>query len=209
LVRSQQWRLLLPRLSCPHRRHHPRHQGQPSPLPLTPRTMSRRGCLLRDIQRRPSTCRHLQAAARGFLARRRVKQMMGVLHCEGVVAAPARPSNVVVVHLRVQEAARHGAPLQRSVRHWLSSAATGQLPRLLSFVQGGLLASPPSAPATPPYAHWWPRDHEGLHCTGFTCCKQHQRWPPRACLQRLLCLYLRGSSSRPPLRCATFSWDTG
>jgi hypothetical protein len=57
LVRSQQWQLLLPRLSCPHHRHHPRHQGQPSPLPLTPRAMSRRGCLLRDIQRRPSTCR--------------------------------------------------------------------------------------------------------------------------------------------------------
>ena len=168
-----------------------------------------------DVQERVLALRqtaavvHLQAAARGFLARRRVKQMMGVLHCGGVVAAPARPSNVVVVHLRVQEAARHGAPLQRSVRRWPSSAATGQLPRLLSFVQGGLLASPPSAPATPPFAHWWPQDHEGLHCTGFTCCKQHQRWPPRARLQRLLCLYLRGSSSRPPLRCATFPWDTG
>ena len=147
---------------------------------------------------------HLQVATRDFLACRRVKQTMGVLHCGGVIAAPARPSNMVVVHLRVQEVARHGAPLQRSVRHWLSSAATGQLPRLLSFVQGGLLASPPSAPATPPYAHWWPRDHEGLHCTGFTCCKQHQRWPPRARLQRLPCLYLYGSSPRSPLRCATF-----
>jgi hypothetical protein len=109
---------------------------------------------------------HLQVATRDFLACRRVKQTMGVLHCGGVIAAPARPSNMVVVHLRVQEVARHGAPLQRSVRHWLSSAATGQLPRLLSFVQGGLLASPPSAPATPPYAHWWPRDH-GPVCFGF------------------------------------------
>jgi hypothetical protein len=134
--------------------------------------------------------------------------MMGVLHCGGVVAAPARPSNVVVVHLRVQEAARHGAPLQRSVRRWPSSAATVQLPRLLSFVQGGLLASPPSALATPPFAHWWPQDHEGLHYMGFTCCKQHQRWPPRARLQRLLCLYLHGSSSHSPLHCATFPWDT-
>jgi hypothetical protein len=131
-----------------------------------------------------------------------------VLHCVGVVAAPARPSNMMVVHLRAQEAARHGAPLQRSIRRWPSSTATGQLPRLLSFVQGGLLVSPPSAPATPPFTHWWPHDHEGLHCTRFTCCKQHQRWPPHARLQRLLCLYLRGSSSRPPLRCATFPWDT-
>jgi hypothetical protein len=78
--------------------------------------------------------------------------MMGVLHFVGVVAAPACPSNVVVVHLRVQEPARHGAPLQRSVRCWPSSTVTGQLPRLLSFVQGGLLASPPSAPASPPFA---------------------------------------------------------
>jgi hypothetical protein len=70
---------------------------------------------------------HLQAAARGFLTCRRVKQMMGVLHCGGAVAAPVRPSNVVVVHLRVQRDARHGAPLQRSVRHWPLSAATGQL----------------------------------------------------------------------------------
>jgi hypothetical protein len=107
-----------------------------------------------DVQERVVTSRqtaatvHLKAAARGFLARRRVKQMMGVLHCGGVKAAPVRPGNVVVVHLRVQETARHGAPLQRSVRHWPSSAVTGQLPRLLSFVQGGLLASPPSAPAT-------------------------------------------------------------
>jgi hypothetical protein len=89
--------------------------------------------------------------------------MMGVLHCGGVVAAPARPSNVVVVHLHVQEAARHGAPLQRSVRRWPSSAATVQLPRLLSFVQGGLLASPPSAPATPPFAHGGCRTMRG--CT--------------------------------------------
>jgi hypothetical protein len=57
LVPSQQWRLLLPRLSCPHRRHRPCHQGQPSPLPLTPRAMSRRGWLLRDRRRRLSTCR--------------------------------------------------------------------------------------------------------------------------------------------------------
>jgi hypothetical protein len=96
---------------------------------------------------------HLQVATRGFLARWRVKQMTGVIHCGGVVAAPTRPSNVVVVHLRVQEAARHGAPLQRFVRRWPSSAVTGQLTRLLSFVQGGLLASPPSTPATPPFMH--------------------------------------------------------
>jgi hypothetical protein len=86
--------------------------------------------------RHTTTTVHLQAAACGFLARRRVKRMIGVLHCEGAVVAPARSSNVVAVHLRVQEAARHGAPLQRSVRRWPSSAVTGQLPRLLSFVQG-------------------------------------------------------------------------
>jgi hypothetical protein len=79
---------------------------------------------------------HLQAVACGFLVRRRVKQMMGVLHCRGAVAAPARPNNVVVVHLHVQEAGRHDSPLQRSVWCWPSSAATGQLPRLLSFVKG-------------------------------------------------------------------------
>jgi hypothetical protein len=36
-------------LSCPHRRHRPRHQGQPSPLPLTPRAMSKKGgCFATD-----------------------------------------------------------------------------------------------------------------------------------------------------------------
>ncbi|ONL96282.1 LAG1 longevity assurance homolog 2 [Zea mays] len=89
--------------------------------------------------------------------------MLGVLHCGGAVVTPAWLSNMVDVHLRVQEAARHGTPLQRFVRRWASFVATGQLPRLLSFVQGGLLASPPSALATPPSAHWWPRGHEG--CT--------------------------------------------
>jgi hypothetical protein len=86
---------------------------------------------------------HLPAAASGFLALRRVKQMMGVLLCGGVIAAPTRPSNVVVVYLCIQDATRHGAPLQCSIRHWPLSAATGQLPQLLSIVQGGLLASPP------------------------------------------------------------------
>ena len=122
---------------------------------------------------------HLQVATRGFLTRRQVKKMTGVIHCGGVVAAPTCPSNVVVVHLRVQEATRHGAPLQRFVRRWPSSAVTRQLPRLLSFVQGGLLASPPSTLATPPFMHWWPREHEGLHCTGSTCCRQHQLRLPR------------------------------
>jgi hypothetical protein len=93
----------------------------------------------------------------------------------GVVAAPARPSNMVVVHLTVREAARHGAPLHRFVRRWPSSVATEQLPRLLSFVQGGLVALPPSALATPPSVHWWPWDQEGLRCTGSTCYRQHQR----------------------------------
>jgi hypothetical protein len=60
----------------------------------------------------------------------------GVLHCGGAVAAPARPSIVVAVHLRIQEAARHDTPLQRFVQRWPSSAETGQLPRLLSFVRG-------------------------------------------------------------------------
>jgi hypothetical protein len=61
----------------------------------------------------------------------------------------------------------------------------------------GLLASPSFAPATPPSTHWWPRDHEGRHCTGSTCCRQHQRRPPWARLRRLLCIYLCGSSSCP------------
>jgi hypothetical protein len=39
--------------------------------------------------RQTTTTVHLQAAARGFLARWRVKQMMGVVHCGGVVDAPA------------------------------------------------------------------------------------------------------------------------
>jgi hypothetical protein len=82
-----------------------------------------------DAPRQTAAAIHLQAAACSFLTRRQVKQRMGVLHCGGAIAAPARPSNVVAIHLHVQEAARHGAPLQCSVRHWPSSAATGQLPQ--------------------------------------------------------------------------------
>jgi hypothetical protein len=41
--------------------------------------------------------------------------MMGVLYYGGVIAAPARPSNVVVVQLCLLESVRHGTPLQRSV----------------------------------------------------------------------------------------------
>ncbi|KAJ1262906.1 hypothetical protein BS78_09G144900 [Paspalum vaginatum] len=157
-----------------------------------------------DVQEKVVTPRqtaaavHLQAAACGFLVRRGVKQMLVVFHCGGVVAAPARPSSVVAVPLRKREVARHGAPLHRSVQHWLSSAATGQLPQRM--------------PAKPPCVHWWLRDHEGLRRARSTCCRQRRRRPPRGRLRRLLCLCLRfrcGSSSRPPLRCATFPWDTG